>query len=230
MTIRLNKYIANMDIASRREADRLIQDGKVIVNGKIETNPAYQVSETDTVAYTFDITECKKEKVSIKLYKPKGYVVSTNDKEGIPLYKLTEKIPGVHPVGRLDKDSVGLIILTNDGVMHKKIIGVESICEKEYYVKVVEKVEMGALKKLEHGLYLDGMKLKKAKIKKIDENSFFITITEGRNRQIRRMCRIIGYNVIVLKRIRIGNITLGNLKEGEWKHLNDKEIEYIYSI
>ena len=211
--MRLNKYIASLNIASRREADNLIKDGKVKVNGEIILNPATQVSETDKVECDKD----EKNKIYIKLNKPRGYV-------------LNNKLKGVYPVGRLDKDSNGLILLTNDGVFAKKIIGENSNCEKEYYVKVNDNIPDGALKKLEYGISLDGKKLKPTKTKRITKNSFNIILTEGRNRQIRRMCEKVGFEVIILKRLRINNIFLNELKEGKFEYLTKEEINCIMEI
>lgn len=224
--MRLNKYIAYLNIASRREADKLIKDGKVKVNGEIIINPAIQVGENDKIIY--DIENYKNEKIYIKLNKPVGYVVSNNKKEGKPIYKLLdEKLKKLYPVGRLDKDSKGLILFTNDGIFSKKIIGEESECEKEYYVKLEGNISDGALKKLEFGISLDGKKLKPAIVKRVSKNSFNIILKEGRNRQIRRMCEKVGFEVILLKRLRISNIYLNDLQEGKFEYLTKDEINSI---
>lgn len=224
--MRLNKYIAYLNIASRREADKLIKDGKVKVNGEIIINPAIQVDEKDEIIC--DIENYKSEKIYIKLNKPVGYVVSNNKKEGKPIYKLLdEKLKELYPVGRLDKDSKGLILFTNDGVFSRKIIGEESECEKEYYVKLEGNISDSALKKLEFGISLDGKKLKPAIVKRVSKNSFNIILKEGRNRQIRRMCEKIGFEVILLKRLRISNIYLNGLQEGKFEYLTKDEINSI---
>ena len=224
--MRLNKYIAYLNIASRREADKLIKDGKVKVNGEIIINPAIQVGENDKIIC--DIENYKNEKIYIKLNKPVGYVVSNNKKEGKPIYKLLdEKLKKLYPVGRLDKDSKGLILFTNDGVFSRKIIGEESECEKEYYVKLEGNISDGALKKLEFGISLDGKKLKPAIVKRVSKNSFNIILKEGRNRQIRRMCKKVGFEVILLKRLRISNIYLNDLQEGKFEYLTKDEINSI---
>lgn len=224
--MRLNKYIAYLNIASRREADKLIKDGKVKVNGEIIINPAIQVGENDKIIC--DIEDYKNEKIYIKLNKPVGYVVSNNKKEGKPIYKLLdEKLKKLYPVGRLDKDSKGLILFTNDGVFSRKIIGEESECEKEYYVKLEGNISDGALKKLEFGISLDGKKLKAAIVKRVSKNSFNIILKEGRNRQIRRMCEKVGFEVILLKRLRISNIYLNDLQEGKFEYLTKDEINSI---
>ena len=224
--MRLNKYIAYLNIASRREADKLIKDGKVKVNGEIIINPAIQVGENDKIIC--DIEDYKNEKIYIKLNKPIGYVVSNNKKEGKPIYKLLdEKLKKLYPVGRLDKDSKGLILFTNDGIFSKKIIGEESECEKEYYVKLEGNISDGALKKLEFGISLDGKKLKPAIVKRVSKNSFNIILKEGRNRQIRRMCEKVGFEVILLKRLRISNIYLNDLQEGKFEYLTKDEINSI---
>lgn len=224
--MRLNKYIAYLNIASRREADKLIKDGKVKVNGEIIINPAIQVAENDKIIC--DIENYKNEKIYIKLNKPVGYVVSNNKKEGKPIYKLLdEKLKKLYPVGRLDKDSKGLILFTNDGIFSKKIIGEESECEKEYYVKLEGNISDSALKKLEFGISLDGKKLKPAIVKRVSKNSFNIILKEGRNRQIRRMCEKVGFEVILLKRLRISNIYLNDLQEGKFEYLTKDEINSI---
>ena len=224
--MRLNKYIAYLNIASRREADKLIKDGKVKVNGEIIINPAIQVGENDKIIC--NIENYKNEKIYIKLNKPIGYVVSNNKKEGKPIYKLLdEKLKKLYPVGRLDKDSKGLILFTNDGIFSRKIIGEESECEKEYYVKLEGNISDGALKKLEFGISLDGKKLKPAIVKRVSKNSFNIILKEGRNRQIRRMCEKIGFEVILLKRLRISNIYLNDLQEGKFEYLTKGEINSI---
>ena len=224
--MRLNKYIAYLNIASRREADKLIKDGKVKVNGEIIINPAIQVGENDKIIC--DIEDYKNEKIYIKLNKPVGYVVSNNKKEGKPIYKLLdEKLKKLYPVGRLDKDSKGLILFTNDGIFSRKIIGEESECEKEYYVKLEGNISDGALKKLVFGISLDGKKLKPAIVKRVSKNSFNIILKEGRNRQIRRMCEKVGFEVILLKRLRISNIYLNDLQEGKFEYLTKDEINSI---
>lgn len=224
--MRLNKYIAYLNIASRREADKLIKDGKVKVNGEIIINPAIQVRENDKIIC--DIEDYKNEKIYIKLNKPVGYVVSNNKKEGKPIYKLLdEKLKKLYPVGRLDKDSKGLILFTNDGIFSKKIIGEESECEKEYYAKLEGNISDGALKRLEFGISLDGKKLKPAIVKRVSKNSFNIILKEGRNRQIRRMCEKVGFEVILLKRLRISNIYLNDLQEGKFEYLTKDEINSI---
>ena len=224
--MRLNKYIAYLNIASRREADKLIRDGKVKVNGEIIINPAIQVGKNDKIIC--DIEDYKNEKIYIKLNKPVGYVVSNNKKEGKPIYKLLdENLKKLYPVGRLDKDSKGLILFTNDGVFSRKIIGEESECEKEYYVKLEGNISDGALKKLEFGISLDGKKLKPAIVKRVSKNSFNIILKEGRNRQIRRMCEKVGFEVILLKRLRISNIYLNDLQEGKFEYLTKEEINSI---
>lgn len=224
--MRLNKYIAYLNIASRREADKLIKDGKVKVNGEIIINPAIQVGENDKIIC--DIENYKTEKIYIKLNKPVGYVVSNNKKEGKPIYKLLgEELKNLYPVGRLDKESKGLILFTNDGVFSRKIIGESSECEKEYYVKLEGNISDGALKKLEFGISLDGKKLKTAIVKRVSKNSFNIILKEGRNRQIRRMCEKVGFEVILLKRLRISNIYLNDLQEGKFEYLTKDEINSI---
>ncbi|HAR63327.1 MAG: rRNA pseudouridine synthase [Candidatus Margulisiibacteriota bacterium] len=229
--MRLNKYMAINNISSRREADNLIKDGAVLVNGEIERNPGRKIDpENEKVSYAFDVSELESQRTYIALNKPTGYVVSTNEEEGKPVYDLVKHEKGLAPIGRLDKDSSGLLLFTNDSSLPKKIIGEESHCEKEYYVKVVGQIPDGALEKLRTGISLWGVKTKSAAVKRRGPNSFLITLVEGKNRQIRRMCQKVGYPVVQLKRIRIHTINLDDIKLGEWRDLTKEEIQSLKSL
>lgn len=229
-TVRLNKYLADQNICSRRQADNLIKNGMVIVNGDIELNPAYQVGSGDIISYTFDLQEYKKSFLYIKLNKPKGYVVGTNHEEGVPVRELIKDLGNIFPIGRLDKESSGLLILTNDGSLPKSIIGQESLCEKEYFVRVSGAIPDGALEKLRHGVILWGERTKPAQLRRVSENAFFITLVEGKNRQIRRICQKVGYPVRQLERVRIHTIGLGSLQPGAWNHLSPAEMKSLFSL
>lgn len=220
--IRLNKYIASKGFCSRREADNLIEDGLVLINGK-KAQKGEKVCETDKVEILISDNDYQNEKKYIMLNKPVGYVCSNSEKEGIPAIRLVKE-DDISPIGRLDKDSNGLLLFTNDGAFARAIIGEESECEKEYIVVVDKPISEGMLNMMKSGMVIKGVKTKAPVIKKISESSFNIILVEGRNRQIRRMCRNVGLGVISLKRIRIGNIKLGDLQDGKTRKLTEKEI------
>ena len=220
--VRINKYLAMKNICSRREADSLIVSGNIKINGK-RAVLGDKVFETDRV-------ELKKNSSKKLVYyifnKPIGIVTHSpqkGEKSILNLVKFPEK---VFPVGRLDKDSWGLIILTNDGRITDKLLNPEKNHEKEYAVRVNKIMSESFLNKMAHGVRLgDGYKTKICKVEKINETMFSIILTEGKKRQIRRMCAALGYAVFDLKRIRIMNIKIKRLKPGEFKEIGGKELE-----
>lgn len=225
---RFNKYVAKKFDFSRREADRLIEQGKIMLNGQIVTNPAEQVDDRDLIELDFDEAAYKNKKTYIMLNKPRGYVCSTNRDEGIPLRELVKELDKkISPVGRLDKDSSGLILLSDDGTFTTKVIGENSNVQKEYYVKVHGLITDGALEKLKEGVTLWNEKTRPTVIRRLGRNEFMITITEGKNRQIRRICQKVGYPVIELIRVRIGDVHLEQLELGAWRHLSVNEIKSL---
>jgi pseudouridine synthase len=230
--IRLNKWIASQGVCSRREADRLIAAGKVIVNGAVETSLGRKIDpRADKVEYAFDKEEFRAEKTTVAFHKPAGYVVTASEEEGPNIYELTGGLPDhVRPVGRLDKDSSGLIILTDDSSLPQKIIGETSVCEKEYFVKTVVPIPDGSLEKLRGGVRIMGEMTRRARIDRMSADSFHMTIVEGKNRQIRRMCRKVGAPVETLIRVRIGTVRLDGIEPGQWRKLDDKEIEYFRNL
>ncbi|WP_162146830.1 pseudouridine synthase [Acholeplasma granularum] len=228
-TLRLNLYISKTGVSSRRGADTLIEHGRIKVNGKVAT-VGMQINKTDIV--TLDNKEIRplKEKVYILLNKPKG-IVSTTDTaisgNMITYMNYPEKI---FPIGRLDKDSTGLILLTNDGSIVNKILRVENGHDKEYLVTLNKPYDEYFTKALESGVTIYNPVLHKnqktlpSKLEVVDEYSFKLTIKQGLNRQIRRMADSLGYKVIELKRIRIMHILLDNLPEGYWRYLTENEL------
>lgn len=225
--VRLNKYLAGQGKCSRREADRLIQNGKVFVNGEPCSSPAVRVSPSDNVRIADGAME---KKSYIALNKPSGYVVSTNPDEGEPVYSLIKgcSAEGLAPVGRLDKESGGLLLFSNDGRFTTQVINSDKDVEKEYYVKVNKPIDDAALEVMREGMLIDGKPIKSAKIKRKGASSFFITLSEGRNRQIRKMCRSTGYSVRTLIRIRVGSVHLADLKSGEWRELTTRELQSFF--
>lgn len=226
--VRLNKYLAHKGIASRREADRLIADGLISVNGKIVKEMGAKVDdEKDKVTVNNKVMERKERLIYIMLNKPAGYVSSAKatqiEKNTVmDLVRVKER---VYPVGRLDKNTTGLLILTNDGTITFKLTHPSSECEKEYEVTVDGIITNGIIDKLEKGVKLWGEKTKPARVQKIGSRKMRIILTEGKNRQVRRICQKVGLAVIALKRIRIKKLGLGDLPLGKWRFLTEREAE-----
>ena len=227
--IRLNKYISETGICSRREADRLIEQGKVLVNGKVG-ELGTKVSDEDIVKVNGTELKSKPKTIYIAFNKPIGIICTTDleIKHNIIHYLNFEQ--RIFPIGRLDKDSSGLILLTNDGDIVNKILRAENNHEKEYIVSVDKEITQDFIQKMSNGLPILDTVTKKCKVEKIDIKTFKIILTQGLNRQIRRMCEYCGYDVLKLKRIRIMNIEIGNLQIGKWRYLNDDEMKIIGSL
>lgn len=228
MLVRLNKYLSQQGICSRREADRFIEDGLISVNGTVVTELGTKIDdEKDKVTLDDQLINRQEDLVYIALHKPVGYVTSMKrtavEKDiVIDLINIPER---VYPVGRLDKDTTGLLILTNDGTLTFKLTHPSSESEKEYEVTVDGVVTKGAMEKLRKGVKLWGEKTKETSVQKIGHNRMKIILTEGKNRQIRRICQKVGLPVIALKRIRIKGLKLGPLKKGKWRYLKPEEVE-----
>ncbi len=209
---------------SRRHAETLIVDGKVSVNGEVASQLGSKVNpESDKVVVEGNPIAIEEHLIYIALNKPLGYVTSCDhpgEKIVLDLVNVRER---VYPVGRLDKDSTGLLLLTNDGKLHLRLTHPSFDHEKEYAVSVAEPIPRGALAAFEKGLKILGTKTRPALVKFVSPTSFKIVLKEGRNRQIRRMVRKVGNRVTELKRIRVANVRLGNLPEGKWRYLTDAE-------
>ena len=217
--IRINKYLADNNIASRREGDELIETGKVFVNGK-KAVLGQMIRETDTV----EVKNNTKEYAYFAYNKPVGVVTTNAQKGEIDIVHRTKFPTKVFPIGRLDKDSHGLILLSNDGRITKKLLDPEFEHEKEYEVEVDKHVTPEFFKKMTSGVRIERYTTKPAKLEHMGSRKFSIILTEGKNRQIRRMCQACGYTVKDLKRVRFGKITLGKMKPGEWRKLEGSEI------
>lgn len=230
--MRINKFIANSGYCSRRSADLLLEKGKVFLNGKI-AKKGMEVSDRDEILIDGKKIFLETEKKYFLLNKPFGYVSTIKDpfekKVVIDLIKTKERI---YPVGRLDKDSFGLLIFTNDGDLAFKLTHPSHNVEKEYIVKVDRTLKDSDLKNLSNGIILDGKITRKAKFEIFDfkNNIAKVFLKEGRNRQIRKMFKKFGYNVISLKRVSFGKIKIGNLKSGHYRELNREEIDYLRSL
>lgn len=236
--IRLSKRLADLGICSRREADDFISRGLVLVNGEICKTLGTKVSESDTVELSKQAKEQMDEKVTIIVHKPVGYVSGQAEDGYIPAIRLIvnenqygpnkkniarHHLKGLAPVGRLDIDSKGLLILTQDGVLARKIIGEDSKIEKEYVVKIDGDLTETEIKKLSTDFKLDGKKLKPVKITRMRSGLYQFILIQGKKRQIRRMVEACGKTVLLLKRVRIGKLELGSLPEGSWRFLSKSE-------
>lgn len=228
---RLNKYLASCGICSRREADRLIEEKRVIVDGKI-ADMGMQVDGHEQILVNGKPVHGKKEQVVLAYYKPVG--VTCTEKDRFADKKVTDmvKFPvRVTYAGRLDKDSEGLLLLSNDGDLIHAMMQGSSGHEKEYVVKVHKEITEEFVQKMSEGVYLQELKIrtKPCKIEKIGKFTFKIVLTQGVNRQIRRMSKELGYQVKSLKRIRVVNIQLANLKPGEFRQIKNEELQVLYN-
>ncbi|MDP3881079.1 MAG: pseudouridine synthase [bacterium] len=222
--IRINKYLADKGMASRREVDKLIQAGKVFVNGE-KALLGQKVKDTDEVTLQRKArVQMERNRQYLLFNKPKGIVTVNAQKGEQSIQDILKLDKGVVPIGRLDKESTGLILLTNDGRVTKKLLSPDSKQEKEYVVSVNKRISDTELKSLEDGLTLeDGLKTKPAKTKRLATNSFSITIQEGKRHQIRRMLAALRLEVKSLKRVRIANLILGSLAPGKLTALSKQE-------
>ena len=222
---RINKFLSEVGYCSRRQADALIDQGRVYVNRK-PAKMGMKVSGDDLIEIDGEkINQSKKKKIFIALNKPRGVVCTTNagveENNIIDFINFSER---VFPIGRLDKSTTGLILLTNDGETANKILKTANNNEKEYLVKVNRPIPEKILKKMSEGVPMLGKITRECSVKKVKTNQFKIILTQGLNRQIRRMCDHFGYKVVSLQRIRIMNIKL-DLPEGKYRLLNDQEIK-----
>jgi len=225
-SINLNKYISSTGICSRREAEKLIVDGKVTINGK-PTQLGNRVTEGDVVKINGKLLQVKPKTLYIAFNKPIGIVCTTDSKERKNIIKFINHPERLFPIGRLDKPSEGLIFLTNDGDIVNKILRAGNNHEKEYIVTVNQTITTNFIQKMSQGIPILGTVTKKCFIEQLNKNTFKIILTQGLNRQIRRMCEYLDYNVTKLKRTRIMNINLDNLKVGEWRALTSEEMHLI---
>lgn len=232
--MRLNKFISSTGMCSRRQADELIREKRVTINGQIAT-VGQSVNIDDKVCVDRKLLKQKKNDVYIILNKPRGITCTTERHIEGNIIDFVNHSERIFPVGRLDKDSEGLILLTNDGDIVNKILREENNKKKEYIVTVNKPITQSFIKGMSNGVKIynpvrnEYTITKKCELVKIKDNTFKITLSQGLNRQIRRMCSHFGYNVIKLKRVKIMDLTLGNLKIGEWRNLSSEEIENIKS-
>jgi len=224
--IRINKFLSDAGICSRREADRYIQEGKVEIDGVV-AGIGSKVKKGSVVTFCGKPVKREEKLVLIAFNKPVGIVCTTDPREPDNIIDYIGYGMRIYPIGRLDKDSEGLILLTNDGNIVNKILRAENRHEKEYIVTVNKEINSDFIRAMSSGVPILGTVTNPCKVKQIDKYTFNIILTQGLNRQIRRMCEYLGYRVVSLKRIRIMNIHLGRLKTGAWRNVSDKELEEL---
>lgn len=231
---RLNKYLADCGVGSRRECDRLIADGKVKINGRIATL-GETVEDNDQVSVEGKRVQLKNKNYYIMLHKPKGCVTTVKDDLGRKtVMDFVDIKARLYPVGRLDYDTEGLLLLTNDGDVANKLTHPKNNVEKVYIARISGKLTEAERRNLENGVEIDGVVTAPAKVKILQGDEHHtrveVTITEGRNHQVKKMFECVGKEVEFLKRVAVGELHLGGLQRGKWRFLNDKEQEYLQSL
>lgn len=224
-SISLNKFVSDTGYCSRREADKLIEAGRVLLNGRpAQLGNRYQPGDEVEVDGSLITAPKKEQLVYIALHKPAGITTTTETHVPGNIISFVNHPKRIFPIGRLDKDSEGLIFLTNDGNIVNKILRAGNKHEKEYIVKINKPAEAGFVAQMSSGVPILGTVTAPCKIQMNGRQTFTITLVQGLNRQIRRMCEALGYSVISLKRVRIMNIRLGNLAVGKWRNLSEAEV------
>ena len=232
--MRLQKFIAECGVASRRSAEKIIESGRVTVNGEIVDYMGCTIDpDIDEVCVDGNILRVENKKYYIMLNKPKNYVTTVSDDLGRPtvMHLVSDINARIYPVGRLDFDTTGLLIMTNDGDFANVLTHPRHTVNKTYIARIDKMLSEEQLQRLQRGIELDGVMTApaRAEIIKRPKHGFEVKITihEGRNRQVRRMLEAVGVNVMSLKRISVGSLTLGNLPEGKWRALSDAEINKL---
>lgn len=224
--ISLNKYISSTGFCSRREAEKLIEQARVTVNGELALE-SFKISTTDRVEIDGEKLKTKKQPLYIAFNKPKGVTSTTDPKDRTNIIYYLNHPKRIFPIGRLDKDSEGLIFLTNDGDIVNKILRASNNHEKEYVVMVDKNITPDFIRQMSNGVQILDTVTKKCKVTQESNKRFRIVLTQGLNRQIRRMCEALDYKVMMLTRTRIMNITLSNIPVGKWRHFTPAEIETL---
>ena len=235
-SMRLQKYLAEAGVASRRKAEELIRQGRVKVNGVVVAEMGRVVSSTDVIEVDGKKIDIQEKKVYIMLNKPVGYITTVKDQFSRPtvINLIREVKERIYPVGRLDYDTSGLLLLTNDGNFAYRLTHPKHSVKKVYHAEVLGIPGAQEAERFRRGIEIDGYRTAPAgfvvKEKRSGSSIVEITIHEGKNRQIRKMCEIIGHPVISLKRVAIGNLQLGSLPEGKWRYLSFEEVESLMRI
>lgn len=225
-SISLNKFISSTGICSRREADRMIEAGRVQLNGTT-AKKGNRVNSGDEVLLDGAPLKARPKAVYLALHKPPGITCTTDRKDKSNIIDFLNYPERIFHIGRLDKASTGLIFLTNDGDIVNEILREQNEHEKEYIVTVNKPINASFVRRMSEGIPILGTVTKKCQVEKIGRQAFRIVLTQGLNRQIRRMCDYLGYDVVTLKRVRIMNVHLGGLKPGQWRYLTDEELKEL---
>lgn len=227
--IRLNKFLSEAGVCSRRQADVLIENGEIIVDGEVGTLGT-RVTDSSVVKYKGKIITRKSNLLIYAYNKPIGQVCTSKEADKDSIFNFVEFPEKVNYVGRLDKDSSGLLLLTNDGDLSNNIQKAKNNHEKEYHVRVNKDIDVDFIKKMSDGVPILDTVTKKCKVEKTGTRTFKIVLTQGLNRQIRRMCDYFGYKVVHLKRVRVMNINLGNLRPGAYRQISLDEEKKLRSL
>ncbi len=224
--MRLQKFLSAAGVCSRRKGEALMAAGRVQVNGQVVTVLGTKIDpDTDRVEVDGRRVVDRSGLIHLALHKPEGVVTSCDQDDTTVVLDLIDLEARVYPIGRLDKDSTGLVLLTNDGPLHHRLLHPSFDHEKEYEVTVDRPIPQGALRRLAQGMPLMGTRTRPARVTRLSASRFKIVLQEGRNRQIRRMVRKVGHKVLRLHRMRVANIHLGDLKPGQWRHLTSEEVK-----
>lgn len=227
--IRINKYLSEAGYCSRRQADRLVEEGRVTIDGLV-AQMGDKVTDDQKVMVGKQRVLREEPFIMIALNKPKGIVCTTAEVEKDNVVRFLNFKQRIYPVGRLDKDSEGLLLLTNQGELANELMKARNYHEKEYVVRVNKPLTKDFIKAMRDGVPILDTVTRPCKVRYVDKYTFEIILTQGLNRQIRRMCEYFGYRVVALKRIRIVNIELGKLKTGQWRYLTDNEIQEMKGL
>ena len=234
---RLQKVIANLGYCSRRKAEELIKDGKVLVNGNVVTELGTKIKNSDTIEVEGNILDNNKNYEYYILNKPRGVVTTTNDEHGRKtVIDLIDTSTRIYPIGRLDYDTTGLLLLTNDGELANKLMHPSFKIDKTYIAKIEGIISQISIKKLRSGVVIDGYKTRPARVKvksidkKTNKSIVEITISEGKNHQVKKMFEAVGHQVLKLKREKYAIFDIKDLKVGEYRKLTFKEVSILYSL
>ena len=233
--MRLQKYMAECGVASRRRAEEMILEGKVSVNGVVISQMGVQVEDGDEVRVEGKLIRPEAQKRYVMYHKPAGEVTTVSDPEGraAVLDHFRDYPVRLYPVGRLDYDSEGLLLFTNDGALTERMLHPSHLVEKTYLARVTGQVSMDSVRQLRAGVMLDDHKTAPAKVRIIKEETFatvvLVTIHEGRNRQVRRMFEALGHRVLQLRRVKFGPLELGDLPRGQWRELTAEEVRRLHA-
>lgn len=226
--VRLQKYLAHAGVCSRRAAETLIKEGAVTVNNRVVTELGTRVDpDADAVRVQGKPVRAEAKRVYLALNKPLGVITSCHHGDARVVTDLVDVPERVFPVGRLDQDSSGLLILTNDGRIHHRLSHPSFDHEKEYRVRVSAPISTSAIARMEAGIRLKEGMTRPCRIRREGKERYTIVLREGKNRQIRRMAQAVGHEVVSLKRVRMANVRLGNLKPGAWRHLSEGEVKEL---